>query len=292
MRPDQVIRDFKWGFAGLSAGSSPPRLHPRGHRLLGSPHERLGGRAVHPARLPSHVPALGSPLDFHQTHGQGLVLSLVTVGVSIPEEERLVDARGEGDPQHLPGLRGYQPPSCDYILPHTGRYVNTFFEKNKKIFECGPARKSHPDGWLVTPLVSPLPRIPFGAWQTRLSCAVAPINPHPHGALLPAYPSLAATSRIAFRFTARVSHRDLLTLATVSLGDHPPSMVLLYHGLFRLSRVFEDFLRDPQLVTREFCSQEGSYASTRRPLARLSAERPSEGLGSASPPDTDIISPL
>ena len=119
MYPDQVIRDFMWGLAVLLGRSLPAPNHPRGHRLSGSPHERLGGRAVDPARLPSHVPALGSPLDFHQTHGQGLVLSLVAVGVSVPEEERLVDARGEGDPQHLPRLRSSHPLSVSiyYYIP-------------------------------------------------------------------------------------------------------------------------------------------------------------------------------
>ena len=94
----------------------------------GSPHEGLGGRAVDPARLPSHLAPLRSPLDFHQTDGEGLVPSFVASGISIPEEERLRHARGEGDPKHLPGLRGYLPPSCDYILSYSYRNVNPFLK--------------------------------------------------------------------------------------------------------------------------------------------------------------------
>ena len=90
-----------WGFAGLSAGSSPAPNHPRYHRLLRSPHEGLGGRSVE-ASLPGHLAPLRPPLDFHQTNGEGLVRGLVAPGVPIPEEERLRHARGEGDPQHLP----------------------------------------------------------------------------------------------------------------------------------------------------------------------------------------------
>ena len=82
------------------------------------------------------------------------------------------------------------------------------------------------------PLVSPLPWIPFGAWRAYR-------NPRP--ALTPTYPSLVATSCFALRFTARASHRNLLALAIDSLGDHPPSMVLLYHTRSDLSRVFWDF---------------------------------------------------
>lgn len=105
MCPDQLVRGFIWGFAGLSAGSSPVPSHPRYHRLLRSPHERLGGRAVDPARLPRHLAPLGPPLDFHQRNGEGFIRGLVAPSVPIPEEERLVNARGEGDLQHLPGLR-------------------------------------------------------------------------------------------------------------------------------------------------------------------------------------------
>ena len=54
---------------------------------------------------------------------------LVSDRVAVPEEERLRHARGEGDPKHLPGLRGYQPPFRDYILSHLRLNVNTFFEK-------------------------------------------------------------------------------------------------------------------------------------------------------------------
>ena len=116
-----------WGFAGLSAGSSPVPNHPRYHRLNGSPHEGLGGCAVE-ARLPSQIPTLCPPLDFHQRNGQGLVTDFESDQLSIPEEERLGEARGEGDPKHLPGLRGYQPPLCDYILPYLRSYVNPFLK--------------------------------------------------------------------------------------------------------------------------------------------------------------------
>ena len=92
-----------------------PRLHPRGHRLIGSPHEGFGGRSVE-ASLPSHLAPLRPSLDFHQTDGEGLVADLMSNRVSIPEEERLRHARGEGDPKHLPGFRGYLPPSYEYIL--------------------------------------------------------------------------------------------------------------------------------------------------------------------------------
>ena len=109
MYPSHLARDLKWGFAGLSAGSSPVPNHPRYHRLLRSPHERLGGRAVDPARLPRHLAPLGPPLDFHQRDGKGLIRGLVAPGVPIPEEERLVNARGEGDLQHLPRLRSSHP---------------------------------------------------------------------------------------------------------------------------------------------------------------------------------------
>jgi len=93
----------------------------------GSPHEGLGGRAVE-ARLPSQIPALCPSLDFHQRDGQGFVADFISDHVPIPEEERLGEARGEGDPKHLPGLRGYQPPFCDYILPHPRLYVNPFLK--------------------------------------------------------------------------------------------------------------------------------------------------------------------
>lgn len=122
------LGSLKWGFAGLSAGSSPYRIILGTTDFNGSPHEGLSGCVVDPTRPLSHVPALSSPLDFHQTHGRGLALSLVTAGVSIPEEERARHARGEGDPKHLPGLRGYQPPLCDYILPHLRLYVNYFWD--------------------------------------------------------------------------------------------------------------------------------------------------------------------
>ena len=114
--PRQLPRSLKWGFAGLSAGSSPLRLHPRSHRLLRSPHERLGSRAVDPTRFPSHLAPLGSPLDFHQRDGEGLVVDLVSDRVPIPEEERVGHARGEGDLQHLPGLR------VSHLLPVTIYY--------------------------------------------------------------------------------------------------------------------------------------------------------------------------
>lgn len=104
----------------------------------GSPHEGLGGRAVHPARLPSHVPTLCPSLDFHQRDCQRLVMSLEASCVTVPEEERLVDARGEGDPKHLPGLRGYQPPFCDYIVSYPVQNVNPFLKIFSENFS-GPA---------------------------------------------------------------------------------------------------------------------------------------------------------
>ena len=111
MYPSHLARDLKWGFAGLSAGSSPVPNHPRYHRLLRSPHERLGGRVVDPTGPPSHLAPLGSPLDFHQRDGEGLIRGFVAPSVPVPEEERLVDARGEGDLQHLPRLRFSRLPS-------------------------------------------------------------------------------------------------------------------------------------------------------------------------------------
>ena len=108
MYPAQVRRDL-WGFAGLSAGSSPAPKHPRGHRLIGSPHERLGGRAVDPTRPPRHLAPLGPPLNLNEGDGQGRALDFMPRGVSVPEEERAGHARGEGDPKHLPGFRGSHP---------------------------------------------------------------------------------------------------------------------------------------------------------------------------------------
>lgn len=128
------------GICWLVSGILPVPNHPRYHRLIGSPHEGLGGRAVDPARFPSHVAPLCPSLDFHQSHGQALVVGFVPTQVAIPCEQSLVDTRGEGDPKHLPGLRGYQPPLCDYILPHPRLYVNPFLKKFEKIFRsrAGP----------------------------------------------------------------------------------------------------------------------------------------------------------
>lgn len=110
----QVSQDLKWGFAGLSAGSSPTPIASSGSQTLGSPHDQgLGFRAVDPTRFPSHVTALRPLLDFYQKHGEGFVLGFVANGVSIPPEERAPHARGEGDPQHLPRFH------LSYLLPVT-----------------------------------------------------------------------------------------------------------------------------------------------------------------------------
>lgn len=99
------------GICWLVSGILPIPNHPRDHRLLRSPHERLGGRVVDPTGLPGHLAPLGSPLDFYQRDGEGLIRGFVAPSVPIPEEERLVDARGEGDLQHLPRLRFSHLPS-------------------------------------------------------------------------------------------------------------------------------------------------------------------------------------
>ena len=107
-----------------------PRLHPRGHRLLRSPHERLGSRAVDPTRFPSHIAALCPSLDFYQTDGEGLVMGFVAHRVTVPEEERLIDARGEGDLQHLPRLRSSHLPLMVLLyhgLPALSRVFRKFF---------------------------------------------------------------------------------------------------------------------------------------------------------------------
>ena len=129
MCPDHLIRVFNVGICWLVSGILPcPDCILGATDSDGSPHEGLGGCVVDPTRLPSHLAPLRPPLDFHQTDGEGLVAELVSDRVAVPEEERLRHARGEGDPKHLPGLRGYQPPLCDYILSHFRLYVNTFFE--------------------------------------------------------------------------------------------------------------------------------------------------------------------
>ena len=130
------------------------------------------------------------------------------------------------------------------------------------------------------PLVSPLPWIPFGARRAYRN---------PRSALTPTYPSLVATSCFALRFIARASHRNLLALAIDSLGDHPPSMVLLYHTRSNLSRVLLGF----------FCWDPEPTSGYKR-IARLVLRHhgvpllgydpcPSEGLGFASPPDMIMI---
>lgn len=119
------------GICWLVSGILPIPNHPRDHRLLRSPHERLGGRVVDPTGLPSHLAPLRSPLDFYQRDGEGLIRGFVASSVPVPEEERLIDARGEGDLQHLPGLRVSQPPFLsfrDYILSYPGHNVNPFFK--------------------------------------------------------------------------------------------------------------------------------------------------------------------
>lgn len=117
---------------------------------VGSPHEGLGGRSVE-ASLPSHLAPLRPSLDFDQSHGEGLVVDFVSDQASVPSEERLRHARGEGDPKHLPGFRGYLPPSYEYILTHLQRYVNTFL---KKIFvrtnRAGPRLR-----WIIHPPAEP-----------------------------------------------------------------------------------------------------------------------------------------
>ncbi len=132
-----------WGFAGLSAGSSPVPNHPRYHRLLRSPHERLGGRAVHPTRFPSHVSPLCPSLDFHQSHGQALVVGLVPTQVAIPCEQSLVDARGEGDLQHLPRLRFFHLPSVTIYYHNPGHMSTPFLNFLKKILRVGAGRPAH-----------------------------------------------------------------------------------------------------------------------------------------------------
>ena len=119
-----------WGFAGLSAGSSPIPNHPRDHRLKGSSHdEGLGGRAVDPTRCPSHIATLCPSLDFHQSHREGFILGFVSSGVSIPVEQGLIDTRGEGDPQHLPRLRNYRPPFDGLIISQSVGLVKSFFSQ-------------------------------------------------------------------------------------------------------------------------------------------------------------------
>ena len=81
-------------------------------------------------------------------------------------------------------------------------------------------------------------------------------------------------------------------VVTRSRWNHPLSMVLFYHTSAGLSRVFEDFFRGSSNLVL-------GYKSAGRLVLRHLASpcsalcgRPSEGLGSASPPDNDIISPL
>ena len=101
----------------------------------------------------------------------------------------------------------------------------------------------------------------------------------PCTALVPAMPRWR---RPDASISAITSHRVLLALAHPSLWDHPLSMVLVYHRRARLSRVFGNFFR-------EFSHRKACTLPLGVPLLGYDG-RPSEGLGSASPPDTDIIS--
>ena len=73
-------------------------------------------------------------------------------------------------------------------------------------------------------------------------------HPHPCGALLPAIPRWR---RPGAWFTDLPSHRALLGWSRGSLGNHPLSMVLLYHTRFSLSSIFQKF---PQLKFRNLLS--------------------------------------
>ena len=109
--PDPIGSGFDMGICWLVSGILPcPDCILGATDSDGSPHEGLGGRVVDPTRLPSHLAPLRPPLDFHQTDGEGLVRGFIASRIPVPEEERLRHARGEGDPKHLPGLRGYRPP--------------------------------------------------------------------------------------------------------------------------------------------------------------------------------------